>query len=84
MSTNYRLISPDGSSAGEADSLQRLVEIAKAAPQGRYQIEKLSLDPATGELRSSGRGTIIKDGNGSVKLAPPPGSTDNRDPRAGH
>jgi hypothetical protein len=72
MSASYRLVSTDGSPTGETDSLDGLVEIMKAAPPGRYQIETLSLDLATGELRSWSWAAIVKDSGGRVELDLPP------------
>jgi hypothetical protein len=49
-----------------------IVELANVAPPGHYRIEKHSLDPATGELRSWNWGTITKDRKGGIKLDLPP------------
>lgn len=54
----------DGASIVEADTLDGVIELAKNAPPGRYRIDKVSWDPATGNLRSWNLGVIIKDRKG--------------------
>ena len=54
-----------GASIVEADTLNGVIELAKNAPPGpSYRIGKVSLDPATGDLRSWNMGVIIKDRKG--------------------
>jgi hypothetical protein len=72
MTTVFRVIAHDGGSIGEADSIDGVVELAKSAPPGRYRIEKVSRDPATGELRSWEWGGVIKNRKGAIKLDLPP------------
>jgi hypothetical protein len=64
----FRVTARDGGSIGEAATMDGVIELANQAPPGRYQIEKLSLDPAGGELRSWDWGTIVKDSAGRVEL----------------
>jgi hypothetical protein len=72
MSTSYRAISCEGSIISEAPSLDELIELMKAAPAGNYEIERISLDAASGEVRSWRQGTIIRDRRGRLKLDLPP------------
>jgi hypothetical protein len=72
MATIFRITSRSGASIGDANSLDGVVEIAKSAPPGRYRIEKISLDPATGEVRSWKWGAVRKDRQGGIKLDLPP------------
>jgi hypothetical protein len=56
----FRVTARDGGSIGETDTMDGVLELAKGAPPGHYRIDKISLDPATGDLRSWEWGTIIK------------------------
>jgi hypothetical protein len=55
-----------------ADTMDRVVE---NAPPGRYRIERLSLDPVTGDIRTWKWGAVSKDRKGAIKMLLPP-STD--------
>ena len=68
MATVFRVTAQNGASMGEAATMDGVVELAKDAPPGRYQIQKIHLDPATGDLRCWEWGTIIKDHGGGIKL----------------
>ena len=72
MAIVFRVTARSGASIGDADTMDGVVELAKNAPSGRYQIDKISLDPATGELRTWKWGTLIKDRKGGIKLNLPP------------
>jgi hypothetical protein len=72
MPVVFRITARDCGSIGETDTLDGVVELAKGAPPGRYRLDKISLDPATGDLRSWDWGTIIKDRKGRIKLDLPP------------
>jgi hypothetical protein len=72
MATVFRVTARDGGTLGEAASIDGVVEVAKGAPPGRYRIEKVARDPATGEVRCWEWGTIAKDRKGRVKLDLPP------------
>ncbi len=72
MTTVYRITSRDGSSIGEANSIDGIVELVKGAQPGQYQINRLSLEPATGDLRSWELGTITKTDDGLITLDLPP------------
>jgi hypothetical protein len=69
LSTAYRVASRDGTSIGEADSIDGIIEIVKNAEPGRHRIYKDSLDPDTGDLQSWDWGTISKSRKGSITLA---------------
>jgi hypothetical protein len=72
MSTAFRITVRDGGSIGDADTLDRVIELVQSAAPGRYRIEKISLDPATGEVRSWKWGAVRKDRQGGIKLDLPP------------
>ncbi len=72
MPAIYHVISRDGFSLGEADSIDGIVELVKAAGPGCYRIERLSLEPATGDLRSWEWGAITKSREGLIALDLPP------------
>jgi hypothetical protein len=72
MSAVYRLISRRGKTIGEANSIDELVEIARKAPPGHYRIDKLSLDPSTGKVKSWGWGEVTTSPDGRVELDLPP------------
>jgi hypothetical protein len=72
MATVLRVIARAGAVLGEAQTMDGVIELAKGARPGRYRIEKVSLDPATGELRSWKWGAVIKEKNGGIKLELPP------------
>ncbi|HEV3263565.1 MAG TPA: hypothetical protein VG013_42410 [Gemmataceae bacterium] len=71
MAKAFRVVA-NGGLIGEADTIDGVVEIAKGASPGRYVIEKVSLDPATGELRSWEWGAVVKERDGGIKLDLPP------------
>ncbi len=60
MPTRFRLIASDGASLGVADTLEGVVKLTRDIPQGRYQIEEFSVDPATGNPQSWEWGTLTK------------------------
>ena len=72
MASVFRVTSRGGASIGDADTIDGVVELVKNAPPGRYRIDRISLDPASGELRSWKWGTVIKDRKGGIKLDLPP------------
>jgi hypothetical protein len=72
MSTEYRLIARNGQIVGEADSLDGIIEIAKKARSGRYRINKVWLDPSTGDLRTWSWGRLVKSRDGRIDLHLPP------------
>ncbi len=72
MATIYRVTSCDGVPIGEADSIDGIAELVKRAQPGRYRIERLSLEPATGDLRSWDWGAITKSRKGRITLDLPP------------
>jgi hypothetical protein len=72
MATVFHVTARAGGSIGDADTLDGVVDIAKNAPPGRYRIEKISLDPATGDVRSWKWGAVRKDRQGGIKLDLPP------------
>ena len=72
MPMAFRVSAPAGVSIGYADTIEEVLELAKGAEPGRYRIEKIWLDPATGELRIWEWGEISKDGAGGIKLDLPP------------
>jgi hypothetical protein len=72
MATVYRVVSRDGDTIGDADSIDGVVEIVKDAAPDRYRIQRLSLDPSTGDLRSWDWGAITKSRKGLITLDLPP------------
>jgi hypothetical protein len=72
MSIGYRVISLDGAPVGDSDSIDGIVEIVKNAASGRYRIQKVSLDPDTGEPRSWDWGAVTKSRKGRIMLDLPP------------
>jgi hypothetical protein len=72
METVFRVIARAGAVLGETQTMDGVIELAKGARPGRYRIEKVSLDPATGELRTWEWGAVIKQRNGAIKLDLPP------------
>jgi hypothetical protein len=72
MSTVYRVISRAGKVIGETDSIDGVVEIAKKARSGRYAINKVWLDPSSGDQKSWTWGKITKSRDGRIELDLPP------------
>jgi hypothetical protein len=72
MVTVFRLLAYGGDSIGEARSIDEAIELARGATPGRYRVQEISIDFATGALRSFIWGTIIKRDDGGVELEPPP------------
>jgi hypothetical protein len=72
MATVFRVTARAGGSLGDASTMDEVIELAQCAPPGRYRIEKVSLDSATGELRCWEWGAVIKDRKGGIKLDLPP------------
>lgn len=72
MATVLRVFARSGALLGEAQTMDGVIELAKGARPGRYRIEKVSLDPETGELRSWEWGAVIKGRDGAIKLDLPP------------
>jgi hypothetical protein len=72
MATVLRVIARAGTVLGEAQNVDGVIELAKDAAPGHYRIEKISLDPATGDLRAWEWGEVIKDLNGGIQLDLPP------------
>ena len=71
MATGYRITAGGGAVIGEADTMDGVIAFAKSVPPGRYWIEQLSLNPATGDIRCVKWGTFSKDRKGAIKLAFP-------------
>jgi len=72
MSMGFRVTARTGDPIGDATTMDDALELAKAAPPGRYRLDKLYLDPATGLLRSWEWGAITKGARGGIKLELPP------------
>ncbi len=72
MPTIYRVTSGDGASVGDADSIDDVVAVVSDAAPGHYLIQIVSLDTATGDLRSWEWGGISKSVDGQITLDPPP------------
>ena len=72
MPAAYRVISRDGDCIGDADSIDGVVEIVKNAAPGRYRIQRVSLDPDSGDLRSWDWGAISQSRKGRITLDVPP------------
>jgi hypothetical protein len=68
----FRLTSCAGDSIGDADTLDEALELAKGAPPGRYRLDKLYRDPATGLVRAWEWGAITKGVRGGIRLEFPP------------
>jgi hypothetical protein len=71
MATRDRVISRSRKSIGEADSIDAVVEIAKQARSGRDRIDRVSLDPSTGDLRAWRWGAVTKFPDGRIELDVP-------------
>jgi hypothetical protein len=73
MATAFRVTDRDGGGLiGDADTINGVIELAKAAPPGRYRIDNISHDRHTGELRAWELGEIEKGPAGEIKLDLPP------------
>jgi hypothetical protein len=72
MSLAFRITARAGGPIGDADSLDEVLELAKAAPPGRYRLDKYYSDPATGTVRSWEWGAITKGPRGGIRLDLPP------------
>jgi hypothetical protein len=72
MATVFRVLARAGALLGEAQTMDGVIELARGSRPGRYRIEKVSLDPVTGELRSWEWGAVIKAKDGAIKLDLPP------------
>jgi hypothetical protein len=70
--TLYRVIAPDGTSLGEGNSIDEIVEIVKQAQPGRYRVDLIPIgsDAATGSTRTWGE--VIRTMRGRIKLNAPP------------
>jgi hypothetical protein len=70
--TVYRVISPDGSSLGEGNSIDEIVQIVKQAQPGRYRVDlgESGSEPNEGSSRTWGE--VIKTMRGRIKLNTPP------------
>ena len=72
MPVTYRVITRDGVSIGEGDSIEAVVDIVTKGVPGRFQIQKESFDSTTGELQVLKWGGISKSRSGRITLDPPP------------
>jgi hypothetical protein len=48
----FRITARAGDSIGDTATMDEALELAKAAPPGRYRLDKLYRDPATGLVRA--------------------------------
>jgi hypothetical protein len=71
MPTAYRLLGRAGGPIGDAETLDEVLESARAVPPGRYRLIKFYLDRATGELRCWEWGTITRGNRGELRLEIP-------------
>ena len=71
MPTAFHL-APRGGLIGSAATMDGVIGLVKDAPPGCYRLRKLTLDPATGDLRSWDWGTMVKGSDGGIKLDLPP------------
>jgi hypothetical protein len=72
MPAAFRVVSRDGSTIGEADTIDGVVEIVKNARPGRYRILGGPIDPSTGDHQSLEWGAITKSRKGRITLDLPP------------
>jgi hypothetical protein len=72
MATVFRVTAGASGSIGDAYTMDGVVKLAKDAQPGHYRIDKISLDPATGDFRAWEWGEVIKEKNGCIKLDLPP------------
>jgi hypothetical protein len=70
--TLYRVISPDGSSLGEGNSIDEIVQFVKQAPPGRYRVDLVQTGSQPNEGSSRTWGEVIKTMRGRIKLNAPP------------
>jgi hypothetical protein len=68
----FRVTARAGGPIGDADTLDEVLELTKGAPPGRYRLDKVYLDLATGVPRSWEWGAITKGARGGIKLEFPP------------
>ena len=67
MPIAYRMLARSGP-IGDAHTLDEVLEVAGAAPPGRYRLLKFFLDRATGDLRCWEFGAIAVDRRGGIRL----------------
>ena len=72
MPTLYRVIAPDGSSLGEGNSIDEIIEIVKQGPAGRYRVDLVQSVPGHADGPSRTWGEVIKTVRGRIKLNAPP------------
>jgi hypothetical protein len=72
MAAISRLVAPDGSTAGEAESLDGIIEVARVAAPGRYRLEQTCPDPGEEAPGPWVWGEIIKGPVGTIELDLPP------------
>ncbi len=72
MATTYRVFGPDGRAAGDAKSIDDVVEIVKRSVAGRYRIDQVSIDDSSNQELVRMWGGAIKTKSGRVKLDVPP------------
>lgn len=72
MPVSYRVIGRGGP-IGDADTIDEVLELTKAAPPGRYRLIKFCFDRVTGDLRCWEFGALAVDRRGGIRLEIPPG-----------
>ena len=68
----FRVLAQAGGPIGDAVTMDEVLELTKGAPAGRYRLDKLYRDPATGLVRAWEWGAITKGPRGGIKLELPP------------
>jgi hypothetical protein len=72
MPTAFRVLARAGSLVGDADTIDEVLELVKAAAPGRYRLIKFYLDRPSGDLRCWAWGLVAHDRRGRVRLEIPP------------
>jgi hypothetical protein len=70
--TLYRVIAPDGSSLGEGNSIDDIIEIVQQGAPGRYRVDLVQSGAGHADSSSRTWGEVIKTVRGRIKLNAPP------------
>jgi hypothetical protein len=70
--TLYRVVAPDGSTLGEGNSIDEIIQFVKQSPSGRYRVDLVQSGPGNDDETSRTWGEVIKTIRGRIKLNAPP------------
>ena len=68
----FRVFAPDGSPIGDVESIDEVIELARQSPPGRYQVDQVSTDIASGDQKSRTWGSVTRSNKGKIALHAPP------------